>query len=122
MPNLISKIMSEKNKVLVEILSTVVLPKLKGLSEKNAKKIMALSEKSLGQIAKKYHHLLKDQAEKEANKREKEIKKEKKATEKLTKKNEKLAKEESILKKLDLLLNNNKNTNNKKNQTAEEKK
>lgn len=123
MLNLISKIMSEKNKVLVEILSTVVLPKLKGLSEKNAKKIMALSEKSLGQIAKKYHHLLKDQAEKEANKREKEIKKEKKATEKLTKKNEKLAKEESILKKLDLLLNNNnKNTNNKKNLTAEEKK
>jgi hypothetical protein len=97
--------MSEKNKVLVEILSTVVLPKLTGLSEKNAKKVMEISEKSLGQIAKKYHQLLKAQAQKEAKKMEKQLKKEAKAVEKIAKKNEKLAKEESIQKKLDLLLN-----------------
>jgi hypothetical protein len=97
--------MSEKNKVLVEILSTIVLPKLTGLSEKNAKKVMEVSEKSLGQIAKKYHQLLKAQAQKQAKKKENELKKEAKAAEKMAKKNEKLAKEESIQKKLDLLLN-----------------
>lgn len=97
--------MSEKNKVMVEVLSTVVLPKLKGLSEKNAKKLMDVSEKALGQIAKKYHHLLKEQAEKEAQKKEKALKKDKKEAEKLAKKNEKLARQSSTQKKLDLLLN-----------------
>lgn len=98
--------MSEKNKVMVEILSTVVLPKLKGLSEKNAKKIMEVSEKALGQIAKKYHNLLKDQAEKEKEQKEKDLKKEKKAAEKLAKKNEKIARRDAVQKKLDLLLVN----------------
>ncbi len=97
--------MSEKNKIMVEILSTVVLPKLKGLTEKNAKKIMDVSEKALGQIAKKYHNLLKEQAEKEKEQKEKALKKDKKAAEKLAKKNDKLARQASTQKKLDLLLN-----------------
>ncbi|MHA8050470.1 hypothetical protein V7S79_05100 [Aquirufa sp. ROCK-SH2] len=79
---------------------------MKGLSEKNAKKIMEVSEKALGQIAKKYHHLLKDQAEKEKEQKEKDLKKEKKATEKLAKKNEKIARRDAVQKKLDLLLTN----------------
>ena len=41
--------MSEAKKLLVDVLSTVVLPKLKGLNEKNAKKIESAVKKALSQ-------------------------------------------------------------------------
>lgn len=44
--------MNESDKVLVDVLATIVLPKLKGLSEKNAKKMVQLSHKALGDISK----------------------------------------------------------------------
>jgi hypothetical protein len=54
--------MNESNKVLVDDLATVVLPKLKGLSEKSAKKMVQLSHKALGEISKKYHKFMDEQA------------------------------------------------------------
>jgi hypothetical protein len=53
--------MSEPNKLMVDVLSTVVLPKLKGLTEKNAKKMVNASHKALAVIAKKYHKLIQEQ-------------------------------------------------------------
>ena len=46
--------MNGQKKTLAHQLSAIVLPKLKGLSEKNAKKVLATVEKSVGEIAKKY--------------------------------------------------------------------
>jgi hypothetical protein len=59
--------MNGQKKTLANQLSSLVLPKLKGLSEKNAKKVLATVEKSVGDIAKKYVKLVQDQ-EKEAAK------------------------------------------------------
>lgn len=63
--------MSESDKLLVDVLATIVLPKLKGLSEKNAKKMVQLSHKALGDISKKYHKMMDEQAKDLAKKKKK---------------------------------------------------
>ena len=57
--------MDSNKKVLATQLSALVLPKLTGLTEKNAKKVLATVDKSVGDIAKKYAKLVSEQ-EKEA--------------------------------------------------------
>jgi hypothetical protein len=96
--------MSESNKVLVDVLATVVLPKLKGLSEKNAKKMVQLSHKALGEISKKYHKLMDEQAKDLAKKKEKAAKAAKKLAVKEAKKKQKVAKKASKQKQVSLLL------------------
>lgn len=96
--------MSESDKVLVDILATIVLPKLKGLSEKNAKKMVQLSHKALGEISKKYHKLLGEQAKDLADKKEKVAKVAKKLAIKEAKKKQKIAKKASKQKQVSLLL------------------
>ena len=96
--------MSESDKVLVDVLATVVLPKLKGLSEKNAKKMVQLSHKALGEISKKYHKLMDEQAKDLAKKKEKAAKAAKKLAVKEAKKKQKVAKKASKQKQVSLLL------------------
>jgi hypothetical protein len=96
--------MSESNKVLVDILATVVLPKLKGLNEKNAKKMVQMSHKALGDISKKYHKLISEQAKDLADKKEKAAKAAKKLAIKEAKKKQKIAKRASKQKQVSLLL------------------
>jgi hypothetical protein len=96
--------MSESNKVLVDVLATIVLPKLKGLSEKNAKKMVQLSHKALGDISKKYHKLMDEQAKDLAKKKEKAAKSAKKLAVKEAKKKQKVAKKASKQKQVSLLL------------------
>jgi hypothetical protein len=96
--------MSESDKVLVDVLATVVLPKLKGLSEKNAKKMVQLSHKALGEISKKYHKLIDEQAKDLAKKKEKAAKAAKKLAIKEAKKKQKVAKKASKQKQVSLLL------------------
>lgn len=96
--------MSESDEVLVDVLATIVLPKLKGLSEKNAKKMIQLSHKALGDISKKYHKLMGEQAKDLANKKVKAAKAAKKLAIKEAKKKQKLAKKESKQKQVSLLL------------------
>lgn len=96
--------MSESDKVLVDILATVVLPKLKGLNEKNAKKMVQSSHQALVGISKKYHKLMAEQAKDLAKKKEKVAKAAKKLAIKEAKKKQKLAKKESKEKHVSLLL------------------
>jgi hypothetical protein len=96
--------MSESDKVLIDVLATVVLPKLKGLSEKNAKKMVQLSHKALGEISKKYHKLMDEQAKDLAKKKEKAAKAAKKLAVKEAKKKQKVAKKASKQKQVSLLL------------------
>lgn len=96
--------MSESNKVLVDILATVVLPKLKGLSEKNAKKMVQSSHKALGDIAKKYHKLMFEQAKDLAEQKAKAAKAAKKVAIKEAKKKQKVAKKVTKQKQVSLLL------------------
>jgi len=96
--------MNESNKVLVDVLATVVLPKLKGLSEKNAKKMVQLSHKALGEISKKYHKLMDEQAKDLAKKKEKAAKTAIKLAVKEANKNKKAAKKVSKQKQVSLLL------------------
>jgi hypothetical protein len=96
--------MSESNKVLVDVLATIVLPKLKGLSEKNAKKMVQLSHKALGDISKKYHKLMDEQAKDLAKQKEKAAKVAKKLAIKEAKKKQKVAKKASKQKQVSLLL------------------
>ena len=96
--------MSESDKVLIDVLATVVLPKFKGLSEKNAKKMVQLSHKALGEISKKYHKLMDEQAKDLAKKKEKAAKAAKKLAVKEAKKKQKVAKKASKQKQVSLLL------------------
>ena len=51
-------IMSEDNKKLIDQVAQAILPKLKGLSEKNAKKVLNETTKSVSSIVKKYSKLI----------------------------------------------------------------
>ena len=53
-------IMTEDNKKLIDQVAQAILPKLKGLSEKNAKKVLNETTKSVSSIVKKYSKLIKD--------------------------------------------------------------
>jgi hypothetical protein len=96
--------MNESDKVLVDILATVVLPKLKGLNEKSAKKMIQSSHQSLVKISKKYHKLMAEQAKDLAEKKEKAAKAAKKLAIKEAKKKQKVAKKISKQKQVSLLL------------------
>jgi DnaK suppressor protein len=89
---------------MVDVLSTVVLPKLKGLSEKNAKKMVQVSHKALVTISKKYHKLIQEQEADAAKEKAKQAKVAKKTAEKEVKKKAKIAKKESESKQLAMLL------------------
>ena len=58
--------MSEDNKKLTDQLVQAILPKLKGLSEKNAKKVLQETHKSIASIAKKYSKLIVEQEKEKA--------------------------------------------------------
>ena len=78
--------MSEDTKNLTDQLVQAILPKLKGLSEKNAKKVLQETHKSIASIAKKYSKLIVEQEKEKAKAKAKAAKEAKKKTEKETKK------------------------------------
>lgn len=96
--------MDESNKLLVDILATIVLPKLKGLSDRNAKKMVQSSQKSLTDIAKKYHKLMAEQAKDVAKQKAKSSKLARKAATKEAKKNQKFVNKASKQSKISLLI------------------
>ena len=53
--------MSEDNKKLTDQLVQAILPKLKGLTEKNAKKVLNETQKSITSVVKKYSKLISEQ-------------------------------------------------------------
>jgi lysyl-tRNA synthetase class II len=84
--------MSEDNKKLTDQLVQVILPKLKGLTEKNAKKVLNETEKSITAVVKKYSKLIADQEKEKAKAKHKAEKEAKKKAQKEAKKKEKEAK------------------------------
>ena len=58
--------MSEDTKKLTDQLVQAILPKLKGLSEKNAKKVLQETHKSIASVAKKYSKLIAEQEKEKA--------------------------------------------------------
>jgi hypothetical protein len=84
--------MSEDNKKLTDQIVQGILPKLKGLSEKNAKKVLHETHKSISSIVKKYSKLIADQEKDKAKAKEKAAKEAKKKSEKAAKKKAKEAK------------------------------
>ena len=78
--------MSEDNKKLTDQLVQAILPKLKGLSEKNAKKVLHETHKSIASVAKKYSKLIAEQEKEKAKEKEKAAKEAKKKSEKEAKK------------------------------------
>lgn len=92
--------MSEDNKKLTDQLVQAILPKLKGLSEKNAKKVLHETHKSIASVAKKYSKLIAEQEKEKAKAKEKAAKEAKKKAEKEAKKK---AKEGKKLAKAKLL-------------------
>ena len=78
--------MSEDNKKLTDQLVQAILPKLKGLSEKNAKKVLHETHKSIASVAKKYSKLIAEQEKEKAKAKEKAAKEAKKKSEKEAKK------------------------------------
>lgn len=78
--------MSEDNKKLTDQLVQAILPKLKGLSEKNAKKVLHETHKSIASVAKKYSKLIAEQEKEKAKAKEKAAKEAKKRSEKEAKK------------------------------------
>lgn len=84
--------MEAQKKVLADQLVHLALPKLKGLSEKNAKKLLALVEKKMADISKKYVKLVQEQTKNDAKAKAKELREKKRAEEKEAKKKLKLAK------------------------------
>jgi hypothetical protein len=92
--------MSEANKKLTDQIVQGILPKLKGLSEKNAKKVLHETNKSISSIVKKYSKLISEQEKEKAKAKEKVAKEAKKKAEKEAKKK---AKEGKKLAKAKLL-------------------
>ena len=84
--------MSEDNKKLTDQLVQAILPKLKGLTEKNAKKVLNETEKSITSVVKKYSKLIAEQEKEKAKAKHKAEKDAKKKAEKAAKKKEKEAK------------------------------
>ena len=78
--------MSEDNQKLTDQLVQAILPKLKGLSEKNAKKVLHETHKSIASVAKKYSKLIAEQEKEKAKEKEKAAKEAKKKSEKEAKK------------------------------------
>ena len=66
--------MSEDNKKLIDQVAQAILPKLKGLSEKNAKKVLNETTKSVSSIVKKYSKLIAEQEKEAAKSKEKAAK------------------------------------------------
>jgi hypothetical protein len=84
--------MSEDNKKLTDQLVQAILPKLKGLTEKNAKKVLNETQKSITSVVKKYSKLIAEQEKEKEKAKHKAAKEAKKKTEKEAKKKEKEAK------------------------------
>ncbi|RXK47681.1 hypothetical protein [Aquirufa rosea] len=95
--------MSKADKSLIEQLSLSILPKLSGLNDKNAKKMVNTTNKAIELIAKKFQKLKDEQAKALADLKEKEAKKAKKLLEKEAKRKSKLAKKEAKNKQLAML-------------------
>lgn len=96
--------MSEDNKKLTDQLVQAILPKLKGLSEKNAKKVLSETHKSIASIAKKYSKLIAEQEKEKAKAKEKAAKEAKKKSEKEAKKKAKEGKKVAKAKLLAALI------------------
>jgi hypothetical protein len=84
--------MSEDNKKLTDQLVQAILPKLKGLTEKNAKKVLNETQKSITSVVKKYSKLISEQEKQKEKAKHKAAKEAKKKAEKDAKKKEKEAK------------------------------
>jgi hypothetical protein len=84
--------MSEDNKKLTDQLVQAILPKLKGLTEKNAKKVLNETQKSITSVVKKYSKLISEQEKQKEKAKHKAAKEAKKKVEKDAKKKEKEAK------------------------------
>ncbi|MFY9159338.1 hypothetical protein [Aquirufa ecclesiirivi] len=95
--------MSKADKSLMEQLALSILPKLSGLNDKNAKKMVNTADKAIELIVKKFQKLKDQQVKALAELKEKEAKKAKKQLEKEAKKKDKLAKKASKDKQLALL-------------------
>lgn len=96
--------MSSNKKTLANQLSGLLLPKLKGLTEKNAKKLLETVDRSAGEIAKKYIKFIQEQDNEAAKVKEKAEKVKKKLAEKEAKKKAKLAKKAAELKQVAQLM------------------
>lgn len=95
--------MSKADKTLIEQLALSILPKLSGLNDKNAKKMVNTVDKAIAIIVKKFQKLKDQQVKALAELKEKEAKKAKKQLEKEAKKKDKLAKKAAKDKQIALL-------------------
>ncbi|AWL08862.1 hypothetical protein HME7025_00998 [Aquirufa nivalisilvae] len=95
--------MSKADKTLIEQLALSILPKLSGLNDKNAKKMVNTADKAIAIIVKKFQKLKDQQVKALAELKEKEAKKAKKQLEKEAKKKDKLAKKAAKDKQIALL-------------------
>ena len=102
--------MSEDNKKLIDQVAQAILPKLKGLSEKNAKKVLNETTKSVSSIVKKYGKLIAEQAKDAAKAKEKAAKVTAKKAEKDAKKKSKEGKKLAKAKLLATLIAKEKST------------
>ncbi len=100
--------MSKADKSLMEQLALSILPKLNGLNDKNAKKMVNTADKAIAIIVKKFQKLKDQQVKALAVLKEKEAKKAKKQIEKEAKKKEKIAKKAAKDKQIALLTRGNK--------------
>lgn len=96
--------MDKNKKVLEGQLSSLILPQLTGLTEKNAKKVLHEVEKAIGEIVKKYAKLTLEQDKEAAKVKAKADKLKQKLAEKEAKKKKKLAKKAEELKQVTLLM------------------
>lgn len=96
--------MNSNKKVLCGQLSSLILPKLTGLTEKNAKKVLEAVEKSVNEIAKKYAKLIAEQDKAAASVKAKADKIKQKLAEKEAKKKKKVAKKAAELKQVSQLM------------------
>lgn len=95
--------MSKADKSLMEQLALSILPKLSGLNDKNAKKMVNTADKAIETIVKKFQKLKDQQVKALAELKEKEAKRAKKQLEKEAKKKDKLAKKAAKDKQIALL-------------------
>jgi hypothetical protein len=96
--------MEKTKKALSNQLGSLILPKLTGLSEKNAKKVLVAVEKSVGEITKKYAKLIGEQEKEAAKVKAAADKLKKKLAEKEAKRKKKLSKKAEELKQVSLLM------------------
>ena len=96
--------MSQAKKELLNQIVALMLPSLKGLTEKHAKKMLEVVEKSASTVAKKYNKLIQDQVKEASKAKTKADKVAAKAVEKVSKQKEKLAKKAAASKKVSQLM------------------